>query len=303
MRFVNIKKAAECESDDGITDDEDVDGDENFNDGQFTNDVYAERSDTSSKMVTGVRILKSSALPVLTETKRKRRPRKAPSAIVGDEQVQERKDLVAFAVRKARQLCDSHVVCVRNALANMEEYNDAEEYTTKPRPRGWARRPAHGKQYGCKYISIYERDIIEFFNQGKETSAEKLSPAHMLQLLKQKYPGVFRFPSETEIRQEVSALFQKSKKAAATSAGTGTNAGAQNGIDTDNRRVFPQPVEDKITLLLQSNTSLKTAEVIAMLKQEFGNNIASAKGGILSQQQLTSKVASIRNRITNSKGL
>ena len=116
-------------------------------------------------------------------------------------------------MRKALQLCKEGEVNARNGLADMDEYKEAEAHISKPLPRGWARRPAYGIQYGPKYISIYQNDITEFFNKGKGTCAEKLSPAHMLHLLKQKYPGVFRLPSETEIRQEVGARFQKSKKA------------------------------------------------------------------------------------------
>jgi hypothetical protein len=176
----------------------------------------------------------------------------------------------------------------------MNEYKEAEAHISKPLPRGWARRPAYGKQYGPKYISIYQNDIAEFFNKGKETSAEKLSPAHMLHLLKQKYPGVFRLPSETENRQEVGARFQKSKKATKI-AGTGNSAVPA----IDNRRIVPQAVEEKITSLLRAH-AMANKDIIAVLKQEFGNDIANAKGdGTLSQQQLTSKVAALRKSLQN----
>ena len=39
-----------------------------------------------------------------------------------------------------------------------------------------------------------------------------MNPAQMIELLKSAYPNRSRIPSETEIKQEVSKLFQGSKK-------------------------------------------------------------------------------------------
>ena len=79
--------------------------------------------------------------------------------------------------------------------------------------KGWARRAGgeSGKLYGKKYIHKYKADIQQFFNEGKKNSSKKMNPAIMLQRLKINYPNKFSLPGETEIKQEIGALFKKSK--------------------------------------------------------------------------------------------
>ena len=78
--------------------------------------------------------------------------------------------------------------------------------------KGWARRlKVHGGLYGRTYIDEYKSDIQEFFTRGQINSSEKMNAAQIREALLCRYPNRFSLPSETEIKQEISALFAKSK--------------------------------------------------------------------------------------------
>ena len=95
--------------------------------------------------------------------------------------------------------------------------------------KGWARRNANknkvGGLYGRKYILNYKDDIERFFEKGKKNSSDKMNPAQMRESLRSMYPNRFCIPSETEIKQEISKLFQGSKK--------GNDENGANEIDSD----------------------------------------------------------------------
>ena len=82
--------------------------------------------------------------------------------------------------------------------------------------KGWARCNANkhkvGGLYGRKYILNYKNEIECFCDKGKKNSGDKMNPAQMREALQSMYPNKFRIPSETEIKQEISKLFQGSKK-------------------------------------------------------------------------------------------
>lgn len=83
---------------------------------------------------------------------------------------------------------------------------------------GWAVRPKKGKMYGAKYIGEFRAEIKSLFDRGEVSSAEKIGPGGMLEVLRLKHPTRFDFPSENEIRQEISRLKRKpsSKKSFCT---------------------------------------------------------------------------------------
>ena len=77
---------------------------------------------------------------------------------------------------------------------------------------GWAIRAAHGKAYGAKYIERYKDDIDAMFAKGCEDQRNKIGPGRMLETLRLKFPDRLDLPSETEIRQRITALTAKYKK-------------------------------------------------------------------------------------------
>lgn len=271
------------------TSDNSDDEESSESDADYTKDdcQYMERKDKSTETVTGVRVWKSSGLGKISAHQRKKPCMEQPRGEV----IQERRDIVAYCVRKARELCDTHVVNVRDAQGDLEEYVESRNTPTESRPQGWARRPKHGSQYGVKYLPEYADVIRNYFNKGAESSAEKLSAASMYLCLRRDHPDVFRLPSESEIKSEISSLFQRSKKMKGDAA-----AGAVHGVD--NRRIVPQVVEDRINGLLQANPESTTEGIMRTLKDEFGENISNVKGGFLTRQQLSNKINNIKAKLT-----
>mmetsp|Transcript_17789 Transcript_17789/g.21924 ORF Transcript_17789/g.21924 Transcript_17789/m.21924 type:complete len:188 (-) Transcript_17789:469-1032(-) len=108
----------------------------------------------------------------------------------------------------------------------MKVYEDCSSFevdTEKLKPRGWARRPKHGEQYGKKYIAEFACDIEELFNVGKSDSEKKLNARTMLERLRRKYPKRYTLPSETTLKQEISKLFDKQKKNTSKETASGDN--------------------------------------------------------------------------------
>ena len=65
---------------------------------------------------------------------------------------------------------------------------------------------------GHKFINDYKRELALFFDQGIRNSSRKMNSGQMCEALKIKYPNRLTIPSETEIRQEIGALFNNSKQ-------------------------------------------------------------------------------------------
>ena len=125
-----------------------------------------------------------------------------------------RNDVTARAIRFAHKLIQEGSIIVKDVEIQDAILNNAENFSLSNEhfAKGWARRVKRdGGLYGRTYIAKYRENIAEFFNKGKESSSDKMNSAQMRESLKIKYPNRFTIPSETEIKQEISALFVDSK--------------------------------------------------------------------------------------------
>jgi hypothetical protein len=260
---------------------------------------YSTVADSSGSMLTGVVVLKQSGFitivgPRTSSCKRKRLVHKEDG----------RKDVEAFAVRHAADLFDAQDVQVRDGRADMPEYELAAGIATLPRPRGWARRPRHGHQYGATYMSMYEEEIRRLFERGAETSSEKVGPAQMLEILKQRHPGRFSLPSESEIRSQISKLFAQAKKRKATSFGAHSASGAAprpqgpGRANPSGRRgrpsKIPANVLDFIEAVHHEKPSSKASEALVRVRNEFGKSIQDTEGGTVTDNQIKAKFNNVK---------
>lgn len=101
---------------------------------------------------------------------------------------------------------------------------------------GWARVPKQGHMYGRKYIKPFKPEIENMFEEGVRDKSKRLGPARMLQQLRIKHPGRLDLPAESEIRQLISTLTAKGKKAAhgtpASARKTGIQAEYREALET-----------------------------------------------------------------------
>lgn len=75
-------------------------------------------------------------------------------------------------------------------------------------------RRKHGQMHGKSYMTEETRGFIKaMFLQGKEVSSDKQHPSWTSEQLQQLHPMKPTLPSEQEIRNEISRLFARSKKA------------------------------------------------------------------------------------------
>ena len=78
----------------------------------------------------------------------------------------------------------------------------------------------------------YTNEIELFYDKGKKNSGDKMNPAQMREALQLMYPNKCRIPSETKIKQEISKLFQGSKK--------GDNNDNVDEINSDDNNMGPK---------------------------------------------------------------
>ena len=128
-----------------------------------------------------------------------------------------RKDAVATSIRVAENLITKGAFQIRRIEDNDDPIMKVADGFECPSDIdvpgvGWARRQRGQKTYGVSYLSEYSDDIEELFNRGQKSKSKKMNASIMQSHLKNRYPGVFSIPSETEIKQEIGRLFQKSKK-------------------------------------------------------------------------------------------
>ena len=144
---------------------------------------------------------------------------------------------------KGLRFASSHIstggIGIQSAEKSDKILDDAQQFSVENSThfvKGWARRNVNknnlGGLYGRKYILNYKDDIERFFDKGKINSGDKMNPAQMRESLRSLYPNRFCIPSETEIKQEISKLFQGSKKS------NNDNDGNENDSD-DNELIEP----------------------------------------------------------------
>jgi len=118
--------------------------------------------------------------------------------------------MVSVAVQNVVHILATNEVTIRDGHGSMEEYELAagtklSEFNAGF-PRGWARRPAHGEQYGKSFLGPYKADIKKFFDRGEENSSAKMNASMMHNELMTMYSGRYTLPAESEIRNEISRL-------------------------------------------------------------------------------------------------
>jgi hypothetical protein len=193
--------------------------------------------------------------------------------------------MVAYAVRRAGELVDSHSIKIRDGKKSMEENELASTISTEPRNRGWARRPPHGSQYGAKYISKCKNDIIEFFNKGREQSGSKMGPGQMHEALQERYSARFSLPSKSEIRSEISQLFAKSKDP--TKAKETCKRGRQS--------IFTEEVEEFIVKLVADNPGTKPSEGLTQVRERFGDKV-SRDESVVTDAKIKAKISNLKSK-------
>ena len=165
------------------------------------------------KMLSKIQILRVMHLDRAKPRKKKEALKKKVAA-KDDRYKNTRNDVTARAIRFAHKLIHEGSIVVKDVDIEDTILDNANQYTLSNQhfSKGWARRVKRdGGLYGRTYIHKYKDDIAEYFNKGEENSSEKMNSAQMRQSLKMKYPNRFTIPSETEIKQEISALFMDSK--------------------------------------------------------------------------------------------
>lgn len=279
---------------DGESDNEEADSDDDAVPEEIH--AYSSVNEDGSDMLTGVSVLKQSGFGVIKgprTTGRARRTRVHKESGL-------RKDMVAFAVRCAGELVNSHNIKIHDGRKSMVEYEKASTISTKPRNRGWARRPPHGSQYGARYMSEYKNDILQFFNKGLEESGSKMGPGQMHEALKEKYSARFSLPSESEIRSEISQLFGKSKSKNTTKAnGTGTTEA--NGTGKRGRQsIFTEEVEEFMIKIIVDNPEIKPADGLAQVRERFGDKV-SRDESVVTDATLKSKLSNLKSKRKKAK--
>ena len=122
-----------------------------------------------------------------------------------------RQDSIAKGVRLGKTIINSTNYFIDSAEddpmhAIADEYVTGNDHMFKS---SWARRKGHGKMYGVKYITMYQKDLEDMFEEGKKNTSQKMNPGKMRERLIHKYPHNFSIPGETEIKQFIGSQLQK----------------------------------------------------------------------------------------------
>ena len=128
-----------------------------------------------------------------------------------------RRDLVHYGLSYAYERIDQHeidiVIMSASVDENMGVFADIQTTGSSAVDFGakWACSRGHGRMYGRKYIEAFKGDIVEMFNAGCRDKSFRMGAGRMLERIKRQNPGRLDLPSETEIRQAISALMAKMK--------------------------------------------------------------------------------------------
>ena len=202
-------------------------------------------------------------------------------------------------MRLVTHCIESHDVKIRNGRSDMREYALAANTATKARSKGWARRPAHGEQYGAKYLPEYAAEIKTLFQAGARESSAKMGPAQMHQALKLNHPGLYSVPSESEIRTEISSLFAQQKEKKKKDGGDVDGDGEDDDDATDSgrgkrRSPIPASILSYLDKVLEEDNDAKPKDVLAMVKSKFGQ-VKLRDGSELADKVIKSKVSALKS--------
>ena len=217
----------------------------------------------------------------------------------------ERNDLLAKALRFANHHIIIGGINVRSVDKDDDTLQEAKNFTAPTNKyfvKGWARRNAnkksHGGLYGRKYILNYKDEIESYFDKGKRCSSDKMNPAQMRELLKTSYPNRFRIPSETEIKQEISKLFQGSKKDTSGDDDDADGVEVDNNVQensinaTDNQHATWEEILENI--VKHNHSKMKPEEIWQKHLHELRENYKFTETSIPDKATVKRKITSLK---------
>ena len=98
-------------------------------------------------------------------------------------------------------------------LNDSEDFDDNFDYLSFQQGWGRCNNRSESTLNGNNYIEPYKSKLLEYFEEGKKNSSNKLNVAMMLDQLQKDYPNTFSLPGVTTIKQHIRSLFATSKKA------------------------------------------------------------------------------------------
>ena len=195
--------------------------------------------------------------------RKKRKRRRAPEAAP---ETHARKDIVAYCVRKTQAMIHAQKIVVRDGHAPAEEYKLAADWTPKSLLRGWARRMPSVSSYGANYISFFEQEVADMFNEGIRDKSLKMNAAQMRARLKRNHPHTFCLPSEADISGRISHLSANAK-----ASGTGFATAPSTGVKRKRGRKPKHPLPDELVTRLRSmveeNVEAKPKDILLQIRE------------------------------------
>lgn len=85
---------------------------------------------------------------------------------------------------------------------------------------GWAKTPKWGEALGENTVNEFRSQIEEWFEVGSKNPAKKISACQMQRLLQGMHPNRYDMPTEKQINQVMSSLFDEEKKKKLEAAAT-----------------------------------------------------------------------------------
>lgn len=129
-------------------------------------------------------------------------------------------DIISFAILEAERLIKGGEFRFIQSASSMNDLAASQGTIYQSFDAGWARRPRNGQLYGKKYISKYTQDIVQMFQDGVDDISKRRGPNRIREVLLKRYPGALDIPSETEIRNAITAMMTQQKKGQAISLGS-----------------------------------------------------------------------------------
>jgi hypothetical protein len=170
-----------------------------------------------AKMVTGVHVtLHTQFGKILGKTEKSKKVLENNS----EDGIGVQKSVLARAISIAHDCIHSEKVSIRDGKVEMPEYSITKGWDVTHEElfleQGWARRPNRGGEdgmYGKQYITDrYREVIVECFERGRKVSSDKMGPAQIREEIENRFPGLYRYPADSEITKAISALFDRQKK-------------------------------------------------------------------------------------------
>lgn len=181
-----------------------------------------------------------------------------------------RKDIVAFAVRFAKDAVHQHSFIRNGKDDDIPEYSIAAGFEIEPLQPGWAKRPKHGRTKGLTFVKKYEKEIEELFLLGVNEPSKKMSPDMMIAELQKRYPGQFALPGYADLRLEISKRLARMKKnPIPTETGQKRIENCTSRGKRGRKPAFDEKYQNQIKLFIHNDITVKPKVIVTMLKTHF----------------------------------